>query len=227
MYKETFGDNIISFYKYIRTPDVSRFHVEVISPFQASTTQTCTTGFFKKFYNDNKKRVYIIGINPGRFGSGTTGVPFTDAIALEHYCGIKNTIEKRKELTSDFIYRVVKAFGGTKRFFGSFYLTAVSPVGFTKNGKNYNYYDDRKFYDALVPFLVDSIEQQIAFGAKDAVVILGTGKNLKVFTELNNQHGWFKEVHGLPHPRYVMQYKRNSVDSFIKQYLDILNKVLS
>jgi hypothetical protein len=41
------------------------------------------SSFYQKYYADNKKRSLIIGINPGRFGAGVTGIPFTDPIRLK------------------------------------------------------------------------------------------------------------------------------------------------
>jgi len=32
--------------------------------------------FYHKYYNDYNSRLLILGINPGRFGGGLTGIPF-------------------------------------------------------------------------------------------------------------------------------------------------------
>lgn len=39
----------------------------------------------------------ILGINPGRFGAGTTGIAFIDPIRLENECGINNSFPKKVE----------------------------------------------------------------------------------------------------------------------------------
>ncbi len=41
-------------------------------------------------------RYLILGINPGRFGGGITGIPFTDPIRLQNICGIENDFQKNK-----------------------------------------------------------------------------------------------------------------------------------
>ena len=50
------------------------------------------------------QRHLLLGINPGRFGGGVTGIPFTDPIRLQNVCGIENNFEKKQELSSVFIY---------------------------------------------------------------------------------------------------------------------------
>jgi hypothetical protein len=44
--------------------------------------------FYRKYYSDENKRHLILGINPGRFGGGVTGVPFTDPKRLISECHI-------------------------------------------------------------------------------------------------------------------------------------------
>jgi len=72
----------------------------------------------------------LLGINPGRFGSGTTGVSFTDPIKLEKYCGIRNDLVKKAELSADFIYAMIIAYGGLESFYNRFFISSVSPLGF-------------------------------------------------------------------------------------------------
>ena len=45
--------------------------------------------FFYKFYSDSNPRRMIFGINPGRFGAGTTGINFTAPKQLQEFCGIE------------------------------------------------------------------------------------------------------------------------------------------
>ena len=92
--------------------------------------------FYNRFYNDTNKRIYLIGINPGRFGGGTTGIAFTDPINLQVKCEIENKFAKKQELSSDFIYKLIDEFGGVENFFSKFYLTALYPLALIKDGKN-------------------------------------------------------------------------------------------
>src|SRR6185503_216256 len=120
--------------------------------------------FYHKFYQDDVLRWMIMGINPGRFGGGITGIPFTDPIRLQNECGILNPWQKKQELSSLFIYDVINAFGGPEAFYKEFYITAISPLGFTKNKRNLNYYDDRALQESIRDFVVDCLNEQLQFG---------------------------------------------------------------
>ena len=222
----TFGEKVIRFHKKMPYPKYSFSGIEIIDPFKGADTQKVIKKFYSTFFNDNKKRVLVLGINPGRFGSGSTGVQFTDAVALEE-CGIPNSFPRRRELTSEFIYKVIEKWGGPKKFYSSFFLSAISPVGFTKSGLNYNYYDDRKFFEEIKPFIIDSLRKHIAFGVKEnAVIIIGTGKNLDIFNEINAEYKFFKKVYAVEHPRFIMQYKRKEVPGYITKYLSTFKNAL-
>jgi hypothetical protein len=71
----------------------------VLYPYRDPAVMAATTAFYEKFFDDARKRVFIIGINPGRFGAGTTGVPFTDPVSLERV-GITNPFPNRRELSA-------------------------------------------------------------------------------------------------------------------------------
>lgn len=192
----------------------------ILNPFKDVTTAHLGERFYKKYYSDNKSRSVILGINPGRLGGGITGVPFTDPINLEKYCGIKNNLPKKHELSSEFVYKVISAFGGLERFYSQFYITSVCPLGFTKNGKNINYYDDQRLQQQVEPFIIESLNRQLGWGLnKTKAFIFGEGKNFEYFEELNQQHGFFKLLVPLPHPRFVMQYKLKKIDEYIALYL--------
>ncbi len=176
--------------------------------------------FYQKYYNDKKKRTIILGINPGRFGAGLTGIPFTDPVKLEEDCGIANNLKKQRELSADFIYKMIYAFGGIQEFYDQFYFGSVSPLGFTRDGKNLNYYDDMNLQQSLLPFILESIEAQLAFGLNRKVAYcLGEGKNYKFLKQLNQRHQFFDLVIPLSHPRFIMQYRRKTVDRYVDDYL--------
>ena len=183
--------------------------------------------FYGKYYADSHGRAFIFGINPGRFGSGITGIGFTDPKNLEQKCGITNDFHKRSEVSSDFIYEVIEAYGGPDQFFKRYYFTAVSPVGFIKQGKNYNYYDDPALFQKLSPFLLKNIQSQLGFGQSSAdIICIGRGKNLKFLQQLNAEYQLFRRIHVVPHPRWVMQYKRKQKTEYVEQYLQALRKLL-
>lgn len=216
---------ILDFYKKLKPDFDLPQGVEVMNPFTGGVSWQLTAEFYNKFYGDTRPRQLIFGINPGRFGGGVTGVPFTDPIRLENECGIKNDFAKKAELSSLFVYAVIEAYGGVEKFYGDFLITALSPLGFTKNGLNLNYYDDKELLKDSKPFIIDCIRKQLkAISTNtDFCFCLGEGTNYKIFKKLNEEHGFFKEIIPLPHPRWVMQYRRKRVGEFVEGYVRKLN----
>jgi hypothetical protein len=171
--------------------------------------------------------VLVFGINPGRFGAGITGITFTDPVALETFCGIKNNLSKKRELSSVFIYEFIELWGGPKKFYRDFFLTAVSPLGFVKNNRNFNFYDHPALLHDIKPFLIRSIESQLAFGARrEAVIVLGTGRIKQVFEDLNRECSFFKTVHAVEHPRFIMQYRRRKLSDYLRRYSEVFRQAL-
>jgi hypothetical protein len=193
--------------------------VTVMNPYTEPRTQVYVRTFLDKYFSDNDERTLIIGINPGRFGSGITGVTFTDPVALADELGIPNDMQRKRELSSIFIYDVINHMGGPQAFYRRFFLSAASPLGFTRGGTNLNYYDERKLERAVTPFIVSTIEAQIALGCRrDRVIVLGRGANARFLTRLNDEHRWFASLQALDHPRFIMQYRRKKLDAYIASY---------
>ena len=216
----TFSKKILSFLKELDLQVDLPVGVEVMNPFKNIATFSLCDKFYNKYYNDNNSRYLILGINPGRFGGGITGIPFTDPIRLENVCDIKNDFSKRQELSSVFIYEMINAFGSVDKFYGKFFISAISPLGFTKNNKNLNYYDDLKLENSIKIFVVECLNQQLAFGINNKVAFcLGEGKNFKYFSKLNNEYKFFQRIIALPHPRFIMQYRLKRKGEYIDQYL--------
>jgi hypothetical protein len=181
--------------------------------------------FLHKYYNDTAKRGLLLGINPGRFGAGVTGVNFTAPKQLTEECGIEHSFGKRSELSAEFIYAVINAYGGPKAFYRKFFIGSVCPLGFVKGGKNINYYDDKELQAAVEPFIIESIEKQLRFPVdRRHCLCIGGENNYKYLSRLNSRFHWFDEIIPLPHPRFVMQYRRSSVPAYVQVYLDALKK---
>ncbi|MBV9961414.1 MAG: DUF4918 family protein [Parafilimonas sp.] len=221
-----FAERILDFLFNLKIPFKLPKDVEVLNAHQRKDVQQVCTSFYKKYYNDNKKRHALIGINPGRFGGGVTGIPFTDPIRLEKICSIKNDYQKKQELSSVFIYDMIEAFGGTSLFYKQFYFSAMSPLGFVKHEKNLNYYDDKLLLEKIQPFIVDCMNKQIAFGLNtDVCFCIGEGENFKYLQKLNATYNWFTKIETVAHPRFIMQYRVKSKQEFIQQYLEKLNSL--
>ncbi len=220
----TFAKHILSFIKNLYFPFTLPDEIKVLNPFLSRDTLTVCKDFYEKYYNDHHNRWMIIGINPGRFGGGVTGIPFTDPIRLQSECSIINSWPKKQELSSLFIYETINAFGGPKVFYNKFYITAVSPLGFTKNNKNLNYYDDKNLQNNIRDFAVDCMNKQFKFGInRDVAFCLGDGKNYKYLSKLNLENKFFEQIIPLPHPRFIMQYKLKRKDEYVKAYLQHLS----
>jgi len=221
---ETFANQVIEFNKNLNLK-VNIPGVEVLNPFLGEKTLDISADFYNKYYNGSSSRTFLFGINPGRFGAGITGIPFTDPINLEKHCGIQNSWDKKPELSSQFIYQMINAWGGSENFYSKFFITAVSPLGFTKDKKNLNYYDIKELQNYLENFIIQTIKTQLNFGAyTQCAVCIGGGKNFKYLSELNKQHHFFDQILPIDHPRFIMQYRRKKLEDYVKKYLDVLKK---
>ncbi|MFN7406623.1 MAG: hypothetical protein ACK5SL_08800, partial [Cyclobacteriaceae bacterium] len=88
-----------------------------------------------------------------------------------------------------------------------------------------NYYDDVRLQKAATPFIMRSIDQLVGMGVNREVVFsVGEGENLKFLQKMNEEKGWFGRVEGLPHPRFIMQYRRKRLAEFIDRYLEALGR---
>lgn len=218
----TFTSKAKKFFLNLDIPDNLTDGVSVMNPYSDNGTQNVIKRFYDKFYNDNNKRTFFVGINPGRFGGGITGIAFTDPINLEDKCGIKNDFDKKPELSSRFVYQLIDKYGGAEKFYSKFFISALYPLALIKDGKNYNYYDSAKIYKALKPQILKTFQQQIDFGANDDLVICLGKKNEKYLKEINNEIKFFKKIITFDHPRYIMQYKLKKLDEYIDKYLSVL-----
>ncbi len=221
----TFSKQILDFYfslpKELPLPN----GVETIYPYDNPETREVMQRYFQKYYDDTNPRTYLIGINPGRLGSGITGIGFTDAYHLEEYCDISNSFDKKAELSASFMFEVMAAYGGVEAFTKEFFFTTVMPLGLLKNGKNYNYYDDKETQESLEAFITETLLKQMSFPqAKPRIICIGQGKNLKYLQAFNKKHNCFESIDVVPHPRWVMQYRRKEKQKYIDVYLDALKK---
>ena len=219
----SFSTKAVKYFSSIKTPRLNLRGVDLVNPYENNQVKAVVQSFFTKFYSNGNERLFFLGINPGRFGGGLTGIAFTDPVALRDHCKIDNNIGDRKELSSKFIYAVAKNFGGVEKFFSEVFLTALYPFAITKNGKNYNYYDDKSLAEKLRSEIIRNIKVQIGFGArKDFAVLLGK-KNADFFKKINDNHAFFKNIIVLEHPRYIMQYRFKQVDKYIDKYISAIS----
>ncbi|HTD99320.1 MAG TPA: SMUG2 DNA glycosylase family protein [Mucilaginibacter sp.] len=229
----TFADRVIHFNQQLAyTGTGLPPGIRIMNPFREyAQTIGIAEQFYHKYYDDNHPRHIILGINPGRFGGGLTGIPFTDPKRLKSECGIDYDGKITHEPSSVFVYEVINAYGGPEAFYKKFYINSLFPLGFTTtdaNGKekNYNYYDSKELIQAVTGDIIDNVKKQIALGVStDVCFCFGTGKNETFLRKLNQEHGFFKRIVALEHPRFIMQYKAMSKQAYIDKYLAAFGEV--
>lgn len=200
-------------------------NIEVLNPFKNLNVFETASTFYNKYYNDYNKRKLILGINPGRLGSGTTGIPFTDPKRLIEQCRIPYKGKLLHEPSSAFIYEMIDSFGGPDIFYSKFYISSVCPLGFVEKDsvgreKNYNYFDNKDLKLSVESFIEWNIQEQINMGCDtDICYCLGLSKNYQYLLDLNNRKGYFDKIIALEHPRFIMQYKAKEKEKYINEYL--------
>lgn len=198
---------------------------KVMNPFlDLPETMEVMKEFYKKFYNDNKKRRFIIGINPSRKGAGITGVPFTDTKRLEKVCGIKMKSVRTHEVSSVFLYDVILEYSGAAEFYKDFYINSPFPLAIIRkanngNWVNANYYDDKTLFEMTKDFMIESLKQHIALGLDTSEVYILGKKNAKFIEKLNQEANLFDKMVVLDHPRYIQQYKFKERELYIDEYI--------
>ena len=223
----TFAEKAIAFYISLQAPSEPLPHsVEIMNPYGDKQTQRIVTQFYEKYFSDSNQRVLVLGINPGRFGGAVTGISFTDPVNLAQYCGIAHTLKPRTELSSQFVYTCIEACGGVAAFYQRFYLGALYPLALVKDGKNYNYYDTPAVFAALKPAIAGSLKKQAGFGSRKSMICLGQ-KNYTYLQLINQEIQLFDTIHVLEHPRFIMQYRRKQINSYVDKYLSVLENAFS
>ena len=225
---KTFAEKIIQFNRELSFRTKLPKGIGIMNPFQKNEEIIpIMESFYTKFYNDNSKRKLILGINPGRFGAGVTGIPFTDTKRLLELCDIKIESISTHEPSSVFIYELIEHYGGTSAFFSNYYINSICPLGFIEQNKNgtwvnRNYYDYRILFETMRPFIVSNLKKQIQFGIDTTVCYILGKKNAKFFKLINDQEKLFDSIIIFDHPRYIQQYKSKYKDEYLSCYLEKL-----
>lgn len=229
----TLAAHIIRFNKALHFTGRLPEGIRIMNPFRENEhALEVSSAFYRRYYDDHHKRHLILGINPGRFGAGVTGVPFTDPKRLESECGIHYPGRHTHEPSSVFVYDMIRAYGGPGKFYRNFFIHSICPLGFTalKPGNkevNYNYYDSEALTRAVYGFITQSIEQQLKFGLHTELCFcFGKGKNEKFLRKLNKEKGYFGDIIALEHPRYIMQYKSAQEELYIGKYLEAFQRAV-
>lgn len=230
--KKTFAEQVIEFNDNLSKQSFSLPDgFKIINPFagdQKEQVKKVTTAFYQKYYNDTCCRRLILGSSPARRGTAVTGVPFEDAKHLQSETGIYIDKFYINHSSSNFLYEVIKEYGGSRKFYADFYMNFVCPLGLTKknskgNEVNCNYYENKKLQEILFPFMINMLQRQIDFGIDTSVCYcIGSGENYVFLSEINRKYKFFDTILPLEHPRFIMQYNSKDKDIFMKKYLNAL-----
>ncbi|HHU41999.1 MAG TPA: SMUG2 DNA glycosylase family protein [Fermentimonas caenicola] len=221
-----FVDRVIFFNRELVFKGNLPDNFQVINPFiDNPETMVVMSRFYHKYYNDNKQRRLILGINPSRKGAGVTGVPFTDTKRLATVCGIEMKSAHTHEVSSVFVYDMIEAYGGPERFYSDFYINSPFPLAIireTKDGSwlNANYYDDSLLFEMVKEFMIESLKKHIDLGLDCSEVFVLGKKNAVFIEKLNREEKMFDKLTVLEHPRYIQQYKSKERDLYIDKYIN-------
>jgi hypothetical protein len=215
--------SLYKFYTELHPPQPLPHDIEWLFPQQQPGVRKVIKAFLEKYFNDGNERRLLLGINPGRFGAGVTGVNFTAPKQLTEQLHIEHSFKSQSEISAEFIYDMIHAYGGPDAFYSRHFISSVCPLGFVQAGKNLNYYDDKILQQSVTPFIIQTIEDQLRLPVdRSLCIVIGGEKNFKFVQALNNERHWFEKLAPVPHPRFIMQYKRKQKEQFIQQYLQLL-----
>ncbi|MDD3771665.1 MAG: SMUG2 DNA glycosylase family protein [Weeksellaceae bacterium] len=226
---QSFAEKVIEFNQNLNFTGKLPKGFQVLNPFiENPETQVVMRQFYEKFYSDNKKRKFIIGINPSRHGAGVTGVPFTDTKRLENICGIKMHSAYTHEVSSVFLYDMITEYGGAQDFYSNFYINSPFPLAIVRHSKgdkwlNANYYDDKELFECVKNFMIESLKKHIELGLDTSEVYILGKKNAGFIQKLNEEAHLFGEMKVLEHPRFIQQYKSKEKQFYINKYILALN----
>ncbi|MCC2589601.1 SMUG2 DNA glycosylase family protein [Chryseobacterium sp. MFBS3-17] len=221
---KTFGEKVVEFNLHLKYTGPLPEGFEVMNPFLDNPeTLTVMKQFYDKFYGDTGSRKFLIGINPSRHGAGVTGVPFTDTKRLDSACAISMRSARTHEVSSVFLYDMIEEYGGAEKFYSKFYINSPFPLAIvrnTRNGQlNANYYDDRRLFEMVKPFMTESLKKHISLGLDTSNVFVLGKKNAEFLKKINQEEKLFGSMTVLEHPRYIQQYKSKEKQHFIDKYI--------
>lgn len=219
----TWAKHLFDFYMTLEPPSALPGGIEWLYPQERPEVKTVLKAFLHKYYNDKEPRKLILGINPGRYGAGVTGVNFTAPKQLTENLSLPHDFKMQSELSAEFIYLMIDAYGGPAAFYSDYFISSVCPFGLIKNGKNINYYDDRELSVTLEPFIVSATNHLLKGNfIREQCICIGGEKNYKYLSKLNEKNKWFQNITPLPHPRFIMQYRRKQLREYVDLYIEKL-----
>lgn len=164
--------------------------------------------YYRTVYRSNASRIVLCGINPGRNGAGKTGIPFLDFRSISQ---LLSDIEgDDREQSAQFIFSIINEVG-RESFYENVYMTNISWFGFTRDGKNLNYYD---LPSSLATTFTDTFIAEMDMVQPKIIIPLSkeVERSLKQMRKSGRLH--YPIAERLPHPYYcsigknAMKYKQ-------------------
>lgn len=90
---EPINERILAYLNQLEPPEdipLPGTNTHWLNPLKSPQTVQCLRSFYEKFYSDTNERILILGINPGRFGGGTTGIEINRIVFLPATCSRGN-----------------------------------------------------------------------------------------------------------------------------------------
>lgn len=171
--------------------------------------------FYQTVYPaSNKPAIVLCGINPGRHGTGKTGVPFLDYKGLSKF--LPEVTATDQEKSAQFMLSVINDIG-QDTFFQNIYMTNISWFGFTRYSQNLNYYD---LPETLPTHFTQSFIQEMAIIQPKIIIPLST----EVERSIQQMNLPYQIGKRLPHPYYSSIGKREPI--YKKLYIDTIQELL-
>ena len=128
------------------------------------------------------------------------------------------------EVSSVFMYDMIKAYGGVTKFYNDFYINSPFPLAIVRkasDGKwlNANYYDEEALFKSLKDYMIATLKKHIALGVDTQKVFVLGKKNATFLQKLNKEATLFGEMVVLEHPRFIQQYKSKEKQLYIDKFL--------
>ncbi|MCE5361045.1 uracil-DNA glycosylase family protein [Candidatus Igneacidithiobacillus taiwanensis] len=171
--------------------------------------------FWQHYVPDPLPQTVILGLNPGRFGAGQTGIPFVDFRSLSALLPEASLPKQDSEPSATFFHRVVQHIGAEK-FYRMFYVSNVSAVGYLRDGKNCNYPD---LPELARPTVARNFAEEMGLLRPKRIIALG--REVEASAQALFPDGSVRISH-LPHPSWIMTYRLREAQSWVRRYAQML-----
>ena len=228
----TVAQRVLDFNRHLADTDIELPDgYALVNPFDgpgSERAEAATRAFYQRFYYDDQPRQLMLGSSPARRGTALTGVPFANEQLLRAEAGVDIDGYATQRTSSVFLDEVIAQCGGHGRYYSHILMSFVCPLGVVRtksDGRevNANYYDTKELLRRLRPFIVDTLERQVALGVDTArCYCIGSGENYRFLDALNAERKFFGEVIPLEHPRFITQYNPAKKADYLDKYLRAL-----